>query len=253
MTEFRQGLVIGKFYPLHLGHLSLIERAAARCEQAAVIVMASQRETMTLAQRVSWTREATARLGNVSVIGILDDAPVDYRSQIAWVAHHEVMLAGLRNAGIGRIDAVFSSEAYGQELADRFAAVCVLDDLERQRVPMSATMARTDPSAHWQMVSEPARRDLARRFVVVGAESTGTTTLTDELFEHYRVRYPSLQRVDEYGREFTYALFAESQAAALASGVPAPSADELVWTTSHFAHIAATQTARGNTVALAST
>ncbi len=252
MTEFRQGLVIGKFYPLHLGHVRLIEHAAGRCEQLAILVMASQRESMTLGQRMAWMREATNDLGNVTVIGVLDDAPVDYDSEIAWVAHHRLMVAALANRRIPTIDAVFSSEAYGGELAARFNAASVIDDLERRRVPISGTMARADPARHWRRISEPARRELATRIIVVGAESTGTTTLAEGLLEHYRARIPTIEPVEEYGRQFTYRLHDESTAAARMNGSPAPSMDDLVWTTEHFRHIAETQTMLEDSAALAS-
>jgi HTH-type transcriptional repressor of NAD biosynthesis genes len=41
----RTGLIIGKFYPPHLGHLSLIERAAREVDHLVVLVMATQIET----------------------------------------------------------------------------------------------------------------------------------------------------------------------------------------------------------------
>jgi HTH-type transcriptional repressor of NAD biosynthesis genes len=239
MTTFTHGLFIGKFYPLHLGHLALIERAAARCDSLVVIVMASQLEKIPLADRVEWTRESTAHLSNVTVLGIVDDAPVDYQSDIAWVAHVESMRAALRTADIEQIDAVFGGEPYIEELARRFDATAVIDDRNRDIVPMSGTMARADLAGQWMMLPPATRRGLASRFIVVGAESTGTTTLTDALVAHYRERFPSITPVEEYGRTFTYELAAQT-----GGGM-----DKLVWTTEHFAHIAARQTELENAAA----
>ena len=44
---------------------------------------------------------------------------------------------------------MFSSEAYGVELARRFHATPVIVDLDRERVPVSGTAVRADPVAHW--------------------------------------------------------------------------------------------------------
>lgn len=250
----RTGLIIGKFYPLHAGHVSLIERAAREVDRLVVLVMATQLETIPLERRVAWVTTATAELGSVTVLGILDDAPVHYDSEIAWVAHHEVTLAALRSGGIRTIDVVFSSENYGAELAERLGAVHVLDDLERRRIPMSGTAAREGLAERWDQLAEPARLDLATRIVVIGAESTGTTTLSEALRAHYRARpgYEAIAEVDEYGRRFTYELHARALAESHASGSPEPAIDDLVWLPEHFAHIARTQTAMEQAAALVS-
>jgi HTH-type transcriptional regulator, transcriptional repressor of NAD biosynthesis genes len=241
MTEFTHGLLIGKFYPLHNGHVALIERAAARCEHLTVIVMASQLESIPLTDRVNWTRESTRHLGNVSVLGIVDDAPVDYRSEIAWVAHVESMRAALRLANAAQVTAVFGGEDYANELASRFGAVAVFDDRERQLVPMSGTAARADLAGNWMNLPPATRLGLATRIILVGAESTGTTFLTTALLERYRARFPAIAPVEEYGRTFTYELARQT-----GGGM-----DDLVWTTEHFAHIAARQTENENAAALA--
>lgn len=240
----RTGLIIGKFYPPHLGHLALIERAARESDRLVVLVMATQIETIPLQRRVAWLTDATRHLTSVTILGVLDDAPVHYESEIAWVAHQEVTIAALRNAGIDAVDVVFSSENYGRELATRLSAEHVLDDPERRRVPMSGTAARENLAERWTQIVEPARLELATRIVVIGAESTGTTTLAEALRRHYRTR-PGFERiadVDEYGRRFTYELHARAMAEARATGEPVPAVDDLVWLPEHFAHIAREQT-----------
>jgi NadR type nicotinamide-nucleotide adenylyltransferase len=249
----RTGLIIGKFYPLHLGHLSLIERAAQQTDRLVVLVMATQIETIPLERRVVWVTAATSHLAGVTVLGVLDDAPVHYDSEIAWTAHHEVTLAALRHGGIATVDVVFSSEGYGAELAARLGAAHVLDDPERRRIPMSGTAARDDLAEHWMLLAEPARLDLATRIVVIGAESTGTTTMSEALRAHYRARrgYEAIADVDEYGRRFTYELHARASAEAGASGSRAPDIDDLVCLPEHFDRIARTQTRMEQDAALA--
>ena len=48
-----------------------------------------------------------------------DDHPVDYADPKVWQLHMAIFRAA---AGTDRVDAVFSSEAYGRELAERFRA-----------------------------------------------------------------------------------------------------------------------------------
>jgi HTH-type transcriptional regulator, transcriptional repressor of NAD biosynthesis genes len=43
-TRFGHGLIVGKFYPPHAGHLHLISQAVMACDRVTVLVMAARRE-----------------------------------------------------------------------------------------------------------------------------------------------------------------------------------------------------------------
>ncbi|MFY1703242.1 AAA family ATPase [Micromonospora sp. WMMA1923] len=193
--EFRHAMVVGKFYPPHAGHHALIEAAAARCARVTVVVAPSRRESIPLDLRVAWLREVHASTGRVRVVGRYDDHPVDYTDPVAWDAHCAVFREAV---GPDPVDAVFSSEPYGEELARRFDAVPVCVDVDRRAVPVSGTSVRADPVGHWRWLSPPVRAWFVRRVVVLGAESTGTTTMARALAEHYGTGW-----VPEYGRELT--------------------------------------------------
>ena len=79
--------------------------------------------------------------------------------------------------------------------------------------------------------------------------STGTTTLATALVDHYRraAGFESIVFVPEYGRQFTYELHTETEAAI---GRPVASAN-LVWLREHFARIARQRNALENAAALA--
>ncbi|GAB3940609.1 hypothetical protein GCM10027614_24560 [Micromonospora vulcania] len=173
-AEFRHGMVVGKFYPPHAGHHALITAAAARCATVTVVVAPSRRESIPLDVRLDWLREAHADTPWVRFVGRYDDHPVDYDDPVIWDAHCAVFREAV---GPEVVDAVFSSEAYGVELARRFAAVPVAVDPDRRTVPVSGTAVRADPAGHWRWLSPPVRAWFVRRVVVVGAESTGTTTM----------------------------------------------------------------------------
>ncbi|MES1170579.1 MAG: AAA family ATPase, partial [Leifsonia sp.] len=246
-----EGLVIGKFYPPHLGHIALIERATREAHHVTVMVMASAAESIPLADRVRWVQSAVSHLVGVRVIGMLDDAPVDYGSEIAWVAHTTQMQVALRQLGTERVDVVVSSEPYGVEMAARLGARALLHDVDRGGVSISGTRVRADPAGTWDLLPEATRLGLAVRIVLVGGESTGTTTLTDDLQAHYRsAGYPGMLPVPEYGREFTYELHRRSVAEAERLGTKPPAPDELVWLPEHFREIAIEQTRREDAAAL---
>ncbi|WP_318152692.1 AAA family ATPase [Microbacterium helvum] len=189
--RFRHGLVIGKFYPLHAGHSHLIREALRASDRVTVQVLAASVESIPLATRADWIREEHP---TAHVVAAIDDAPVDFDSADAWDAHTAV-IAGLLDRPV---DAVFTSDAYGAELAGRLGVQWVQVDPGRERNPVSGTAIRADPAAHWHELSPAVRASLAARIVVLGAESTGSTTLAEALAEAYRTAW-----VPEYGRELS--------------------------------------------------
>ncbi|WP_240665788.1 AAA family ATPase [Agromyces sp. LHK192] len=193
MPEFRHGLVIGKFYPLHAGHSHLIRTALRACDAVTVEVLGSSVESVPFEVRADWVREEhpTAR-----VVAALDDAPVDFASDAAWTAHTALIAALADGSPAGPVDAVFTSDGYGAELAERLGAAWVQVDPGRRVNPVSGTAVRADPAAHWHELAPSVRASLAARIVVLGAESTGSTTLAEALAEALGTHW-----VPEYGRE----------------------------------------------------
>ncbi|MCW2912520.1 MAG: putative NadR-like transcriptional regulator [Actinomycetia bacterium] len=236
----RHGLVIGKFYPPHAGHHHLIDTAAAACDRLTVICAAASVESVPLADRVAWLRE-THPQPHVEIVPVVDDIEIDYESDAIWAAHVNVFHAGLVSlAGLGvdvpPVDAVFSSEAYGAELARRFSAAHVPVDPPRNRFPVSGTAVRADPMASWDWLAPPVRGYLAKRVVVVGAESSGTTTLARALAAHYASRggvLAATRWVPEYGRTYC-----EEKLAIARLQDPSRWIGDLPWATEEFTLIA---------------
>ncbi|MEP6842006.1 MAG: AAA family ATPase [Pseudolysinimonas sp.] len=189
--RFRHGLVLGKFYPLHAGHGALIRRALVECERVTVEVLGSVVESIPLDVRVGWLREEhpTAR-----VVSAFDEAEVDYGSAVAWAAHMGVIESLIDEP----VDAVFTSDAYGEELARRLSAEWVRVDPDRMATPVSGRGIRADVEGNWHLLPSSVRAWFVQRVVLLGAESTGTTTLAAQLATELDTDW-----IAEYGREHT--------------------------------------------------
>ena len=187
--RYRHGLVIGKFYPPHAGHAALIRRASADCDRVTVQVLASQVESIALEHRMAWLREEHP---TATVVGGYDEAEVDFDSATAWDAHMRVIAALLD----GPVDAVFTGDDYGAELARRLRAAWVR--LDRAAIPVSGRAVRADLAGHWRLLPVAVRAALTPRVVILGAESTGTTTLAADLAGALDTDW-----VPEYGREYS--------------------------------------------------
>ncbi len=249
MSELRHGLVIGKFYPPTLGHHHLIRAAAAGAQRLTVVCMASAAESIPLADRVAWLRAEHAADATVTVVGIRCDAPTDYGDETVWAAQVALMRSALATVTAVPVDGVFSSEGYGTQLASWFDAKHLPVDPDRTTVPISATAVRADLAAGWAWLAPATRAGLTTRVVLVGAESTGTTTISRLLAEHYRARggvWAGTRWVGEYGRDYTSIKWARDRAAA-----PDLALDDLEWTVDDFDAVATEQTRRENAAAAA--
>ena len=250
--QFSHGMVVGKFYPPHRGHQYLISQAAALCAEVTVLVMAARCETLPLAERVSWLQAACEGQTAITVIGGLCDVPVDFGSEAIWSAQVAVMRAALERSGRPPVDAVVSSEPYGDELAARFGVKHACVDPDRTIVPVSAGQIRANLAGCWDDLLAPAQSGLAARVVLVGAESTGTSTIAESLAEEYRRRggvWTRTRCVTEAGRDYTITKWQQARSKAAAAGLPDPPLAALEWTPADFNAVAAEQTRRENQAA----
>ncbi|MET0648134.1 MAG: AAA family ATPase [Pyrinomonadaceae bacterium] len=182
----RRGLLVGKFYPPHRGHKHLIDTARARVDELSVIVCRKDGEVPAGELRAAWLREIHPDVRVLLIDDTYDaqDSRVWAENSIRWLGHAP--------------DLVFTSEDYGEEFARHLGCRHVQVDRSRATVPVSGTRVRADPLGCWEFLEPPVRGFYAVRVCVVGAESTGKTTLSEDLAAHYRTCW-----VPEYGREYS--------------------------------------------------
>jgi len=182
-------IVVGKFYPPHNGHHYLIETALAGSDSVEVLVVDNSRYKIPVSKRKQWLEEnhPTAK------ITVIPDIYKDDDSQ-AW-ADHTLAFLGYKP------DVVFSSESYGITWAECMGCEHVMVDVDRNTIPISATKVRSSLTKYWPYLSPSVKRDLAIRIVVIGAESTGTTTLSKALAKKMKTPW-----VPEIGRYYTESL-----------------------------------------------
>ena len=180
------GVVIGKFYPPHHGHKLLIDTARAQVDNLSVIICGKPDQNPPPKLRAEWLREIHP---DVQVLEIDDIYGNDDDSQL-W--------AKLTLGWLGfRPDLVFTSEDYGYPYAHYLGSRHIQVDKARQIVPISGTLIRANPLQYWKFLEPCVRAYYAKRVCVLGAESSGTTTLAQALAEHYQTSW-----VPEYGREY---------------------------------------------------
>src|SRR5438874_1068214 len=73
-TEKSHGLVIGKFFPPHLGHVHLCDFAGHWSDHLTIVVCSLRRESIPGAVRLAWMRELFPR---ANVVNLDEELPQD--------------------------------------------------------------------------------------------------------------------------------------------------------------------------------
>lgn len=215
--RFRHGLVVGKFSPLHRGHEFLIDSARTACDRVTVLSYSKpELPRCDAASRRAWLEHrapgVTAVVFNESELARLcrtrgieprsmpcNDGPDDeQRAFVAWVCQRLLH---------DHVDAVFTSEAYGdgfaaflsrefaKEDATHPGVAHYLVDPHRTTCPVRGTEVREAPARWRQWVDPFVYADLVPRICILGGESSGKTTLACALSQALGAAL-----VPEYGR-----------------------------------------------------
>ncbi|MEM1262975.1 MAG: AAA family ATPase [Pseudomonadota bacterium] len=197
-----RGITLGKFLPLHKGHELLLRAAAMHCDELTILVGTTPDDAFSFERRAKWIRSLLARSpttvrASIDVVADPDPNPqvekdaagtvVDESYWSQWLQQNRMALAN--------VDTVFTSDRYGAEVAKRIGARWFPVDPDREAVPIAASQIRADTRSHFSAISDVAKPDVATTVAVVGAESTGKSTLVKALAKHYGTSY-----APEWGR-----------------------------------------------------
>jgi HTH-type transcriptional repressor of NAD biosynthesis genes len=210
----RRGLIVGKFLPPHLGHSVLIDAARGQCDELTVFACNMAGQTIPGELRASWLREMHPDV----TVRLIDDLAPEQDTSEEWARYATRLLGGAP-------DVIFTSEAYGDDFARFAGCEHVQVDVARSGVRISASSIRADPLANLQFLAPCVRAYYMKRVCVVGAESTGKTTLCRALADAFDTSW-----VAEYGREYTESKIAREV--------------RLPWRAFEFSHIAREQARR---------
>lgn len=222
MTTHRSctAVVAGKFLPPHAGHHAIIDHAASLAEHVIVLLVDGHGERPPADRRALWLQAIHPTVDVVVAADICrhGTSPCVPDCSARWAAW-------LTTAMPVQPDIVVSSEQYGPLFADHLGAAHVAFDPARNGLPVSGTAIRTDLTRNWTHLHPIVRAGLHRRVVVIGAESTGTTTLARDL-----ARSLAAPLALEAGRTSSWVL------AARAGGW-----DNVTWSTDDFRRVLADQ------------
>jgi HTH-type transcriptional repressor of NAD biosynthesis genes len=143
----KTGLVIGKFMPLHIGHIALIDFALEHCDELFVVVSASDDEPIAGSQRLEWMEQVYKNNSKVKPILLNYDEAVspDTSASADGVSR---LWANYLQVKLPPIDVIFASEPYGAYMCRFLNCESVIFSEPRKMVPVSATQLLNNPAVY---------------------------------------------------------------------------------------------------------
>ncbi len=196
----KRGLVIGKFMPIHNGHIALIQFASTLCDELIVSMSYLDEDVIPGQLRFSWLLEIFK--DNPKIIPALIKDDFDDES-LPWPERTRVWADFLKKQ-YGKIDVMVSSEEYGTFLDEHLGAVHIPFDPARKQIPVSATLIRERPFTYWEFIPEVVRPYFVKKICFYGPESTGKSVMAKQMAEYYGTEFvPEVAREIVSSNEFT--------------------------------------------------
>ena len=185
------GLTLGKYAPLHAGHMHVFETALQEVDELYVLIYQSSITTIPLNIRAQWIRDLFPQIHVIEAW----DGPEGYSNDRAFEIEQENYIIQKLN-GV-KISHFYSSEFYGAHVSTALNAIDRRVDESRLQVPISATMIRANTFQNRKFIPNCVYADLISKVAFVGAMSTGKSTLVEALAKKYATTF-----APEYGREY---------------------------------------------------
>lgn len=186
------GLVLGKFMPLHEGHVHLLHFARMSCHRLTILVCTLERDPIPGTIRYEWMKKM---FPDANVVHHSIDIPQEPSEHPDfWNIWKTTIHKHCPNE---EFDAVFGSEDYGWKLAEVLSCEYIPVNRIRNLVPVSGTLIRSDPMKYWDFLPVVTRPYFVKRVSFLGPESVGKSTLTVRTAQHFKTCF-----VDEYGRSY---------------------------------------------------
>lgn len=196
--RYGHGLVLGKFMPPQLGHLHLIDTAASQCKMLHVMICSDETQPIPGRLRYEWLKQIYIGRKDIEIIWCEDPNPPYPEFAESVESFYMDYWVPSVYSYIKKLDVVFTSEFYGDEFARYLGVEHVMVDQPRHAYAVSATAIRNDPYGNWDFIPDNVKHYYMKKIVIMGPESTGKTTLVENLGKHFNA-----PTVEEFGRTYT--------------------------------------------------
>jgi len=182
------GFVIGKFYPLHLGHEFLIEYAKRFVDKLYVLVDNHESYNLSLETRLNTVKKSFPQ-ADIEVLGINESTWQEPNSAPSEEEFWEYWNNILNKYIPEKIDVIIGSMSYVKPLAKNYGCEYIIFDTNRESIDISATKIRSNPYLYWNYLAKESKPLFLKKFAVIGPESAGKSTLVKRLAKEFNSSY----------------------------------------------------------------
>ncbi len=197
-----RGLVIGKFLPLHTGHVALIRFAKSQCDELIVSISVKPDDPIDYRVRLRWLRETFSGEASIQIEWVEDN----FDNESLPLFERTALWARFVSARFPKVHRIFSSEEYGEPFATHLGVSHFAFDPSRAIVPVSGKAIRPQPLAHWDFLPSAVKPYYVKKVCFYGPESTGKSVMATRMAEEYdTVAVPEVAREMILSNDFSVA------------------------------------------------
>lgn len=197
-----RALVIGKFMPVHNGHVALIEFAASKADEVIVSMSYTVNDPINPKLRLGWIEEIFKNQTNIIPASIEDN----FDDETLASPERTKIWADVIRKVYPKIDVVVSSETYGEPFATNLNAQHILFDADRKGIPVAASLIRARPFDYWDFIPTVVRPYFVMKICFYGSESTGKSFMAQKMAHLYKTDFvPEVARELITSNDFTEA------------------------------------------------
>lgn len=185
------GVVFGKFYPLHTGHIYLIERACGQVDELNIIMgysltrdhilfkNSSMSKQPTVKDRFRWLLQTFKYQKNIRIHILNEENVKPY--PYGWKTWSTNVKSFMADKNIAPTHIYTGEKKDVQKYFSYFKIKVVLIDPNRSFISVSGKQIRNKPFYYWRYIPTEVKPFFVRTVVILGGESSGKSTLVNKL------------------------------------------------------------------------
>ena len=203
------GVVFGKFYPLHTGHIYLIQRACSQVDELHIIMgydeprdrMLFENSAMsqqpTVGDRLRWLLQTFKYQKNIRIHAFNEEGMEPYPH--GWDVWSKGITDFMTQKGIVPNRVYTSEEQDAAQYSAHLGIETVLLDPQRSFMNISGEQIRQDPFRYWDYIPTEVKPFFVRTVAILGGESSGKSTLVNKLANIFNTT-----SAWEFGRDYVF-------------------------------------------------
>ena len=154
MYSKKIGFTIGKFAPLHKGHQLVIETALKEVDELYVVVYDTDLINIGVEQRAKWIKKLYPKVKIIYAFNSPKQYGLDAKSVSIQMNYLSNLISDIP------VTHFYSSEPYGEKVAEYLHIENRLVDIEKKQVPISASLIRSDLNTNSKFLENMVYSDL---------------------------------------------------------------------------------------------